>query len=102
MVFPRNQMNPDYAQAVLDAGIICYRGSECGWMHRGITRQERTLGLRVARLADTYIDISGKRVTHWERILEPSGLRDVRASRFLWPYGACLKGRDEIGLQRTI
>ena len=102
IIFPRNQVNPQYAQAVLEAGIICYRGSEPGWMHRGITRQERTLGLRVARFADTYIDLSGKRIVHWDKILEPSGLCNVRASRFLWPYKPGLKGLEEARLSRTI
>ena len=102
IVFPRNQVNPDYAQAVLDAGIICYRGSELGWMHRGITREERTLRLRSARIADTYIDISGKRIVHWDRILEPGGLCNVRASRFLWPYRPRLKRLEETRLKRTI
>lgn len=102
LVFPRNQVNPQYAQAVLDAGIICYRGCEPGWMHRGITRQERTLGLRVARFADTYIDLSGRRIVRWDKIAEPSGLCNVRASRFLWPYRPGLKGLEETRLRRTI
>ena len=102
IVFPRNQVNPDYAQAVLDAGIICYRGAERGWMHRGITKAERTLRLRLARIADTYIDISGIRIVHWDEILEPSGLCNVRASRFLWPYRPGLKRLEEQRLKRTI
>ena len=102
IAFPRNQINPDYVPAVLDAGIICYRGSEYGWMHRGITRQERTVGLRLARIADTYIDISGKRIIHWDQILEPSGLCNIRASRFLWPYRPGLKHLEEKRLHRTI
>jgi peptidoglycan/xylan/chitin deacetylase (PgdA/CDA1 family) len=102
IVFPRNQVNPEYDRAVLDAGIVCYRGSEHGWMHRGITREERTLGLRLARIADTYIDISGNRIVHWNDILEPSGLCNVRASRFLWPYRPGLKGLEEKRLKRTI
>jgi peptidoglycan/xylan/chitin deacetylase (PgdA/CDA1 family) len=100
LVFPRNQVNPDYAQTVLDAGIICYRGPEYGWMHRGITRQERRLPLRVARVADTYIDITGKRIIHWDRILEPSGLCNVCASRFLWPYRPGLKRLEDKRLKR--
>src|SRR5260370_41273143 len=102
IVFPRNQVNPDYTQAVLDAGIICYRGSEHGWMHRGITPQERTFRLRLARIADTYIDISGKRTVHWDKVLEPSGLCNIRASRFLWPYRPALKRLEEKRLKRTI
>ena len=102
IVFPRNQANPGYARAVLDAGIICYRGAERGWMHRGITKSERTLPLRLARIADTYIDISGIRIVHWDEILEPSGLCNVRASRFLWPYRPGLKRLEEKRLGRTI
>ena len=102
LIFPRNQANPDYFSALRDAGITCYRGPEHGWMHRGITRQERTLGLRVARVADTYIDISGKRIVRWNEILEPSGLCNVRASRFLWPYKPGLKGLEEKRLKRMI
>lgn len=102
IVFPRNQVNPQYARAVLDAGIICYRGPELGWMHRGITRRERTFGLRVARIADTYVDISGNRIVHWDEILEPSGLCNVRASRFLWPYRPGLKALEEKRLKRII
>jgi peptidoglycan/xylan/chitin deacetylase (PgdA/CDA1 family) len=102
LVFPRNQMNPEYSQAVIDVGIICYRGSEPGWMHRGITRQERTMGLRIARVADSYLDITGNRTTRWEEILEPSGLCNVRASRFLWPYRPGLKELENKRLKRMI
>jgi peptidoglycan/xylan/chitin deacetylase (PgdA/CDA1 family) len=102
IVFPRNQIKQEYLGAVLDAGLICYRGSERGWMHRGITRRERTLGLRVARIADTYIDISGNRIVRWEEIFEPSGLCNVRASRFLWPCRPGLKALEEKRLKRMI
>lgn len=102
IIFPRNQVNPDYAQAVLDAGINCYRGSEPGWMHRGITQRERTFRLRLARIADAYIDITGKRTVPWDSILEPSGLCNVRASRFLWPYRPAMKGLEGKRLKRTV
>jgi peptidoglycan/xylan/chitin deacetylase (PgdA/CDA1 family) len=102
IVFPRNQVNPEYAEAVLDLGITCYRGPEHGWMHRGINRQEQTFGLRVARIADTYMDISGKRTARWEEILEPSGLCNVRASRFLSPFRPGLKELEEKRLKRMI
>jgi peptidoglycan/xylan/chitin deacetylase (PgdA/CDA1 family) len=102
IIFPRNQINPDYLASVLDARIICYRGPEPGWMHRGITREERTLGLRVARAADTYIDISGNRIVRWDNILERNGLCNVRASRFLWPYKPGLRGLEQKRLKRMI
>jgi len=102
IVFPRNQINPKYFQILLDAGIGCYRGSEHGWMHRGITREERTVALRVARIGDTYVDISGNRIVRWDEILEANGLCNVRASRFLWPYRPALQGFEERRLSRTI
>jgi len=102
IVFPRNQVNPEYTQAVLDAGIICYRGPEPGWMHRGINSEEKTFALRVARIADTYMNISGKRTASWDQILEPSGLCNVRASRFLQPYRPAFKELEKKRLTRMI
>jgi len=102
IVFPRNQVNPDYARALLDSGITCYRGPELGWMHRAVSHREATLALRVARAADAYMNISGDRVVHWDEILERSGLCNVRASRFLWPYRPGLDRLDERRLKRTI
>ena len=102
IVFPRNQVNPGYLQSVLDAGLVCYRGPEHGWMHRAVTREERTIALRMARIGDTYVDISGDRIVRWDEILEPSGLCNVRASRFLWPHRPALQGFEEKRLGRTI
>ena len=102
IVFPRNQVNPRYLQSVLDAGLVCYRGPEHGWMHRVIAQEERTIALRMARIGDTYVDISGGRIVRWGEILEPSGLCNVRASRFLWPYRPALQGFEERRLGRTI
>jgi len=102
IVFPRNQVNPDYARALLDAGITCYRGPELGWMHRAVSRREATLALRVARAADAYMNISGDRIVRWDEILERSGLCNVRASRFLRPYRPGLERLDERRLKRTI
>jgi hypothetical protein len=56
----------------------------------------------VARLADAYMNISGDRIVHWDEILERSGLCNVRASRFLWPYRPALERLDEQRLKRTI
>ena len=71
-------------------------------MHRGITREERTVALRVARIGDTYVGISGNRIVRWDEILESNGLCNVRASRFLWPYRPALQGLEERRLSRTI
>ncbi len=100
IVFPRNQINPEYHRAVLDAGITCYRGTEPGWMHHGVAHEERTFALRLARAGDSYVDISGSRIASWGEVIEPSGLCNIRASRFLWPYKPSLKGLQEKRLER--
>ena len=71
-------------------------------MHRAVSHREATLALRLARVADTYVDISGDRIVHWNEILEPGGLCNVRASRFLWPYRPGLNRFEEQRLKRTI
>ncbi|HZS38709.1 MAG TPA: hypothetical protein VFF06_17880 [Polyangia bacterium] len=101
LVLPRNQLNPDYAGAILDAGFTCYRGNARGWMYRpGAFSTERP-HKRLARLADAFVPLSGANVIAWERVREPSGLCNVAASRFLRP---ALRPRllDERRLARVI
>jgi peptidoglycan/xylan/chitin deacetylase (PgdA/CDA1 family) len=100
IVFPRNQVNPAYAGALLEAGIVCYRGPERGWMHRSISVAHRTLALRIASLADSYIDLSGRKTVDWSEILEPGGLCNVRAGRFLRPFRTSLKMLEAVGIKR--
>lgn len=87
IVFPRNQVNDEYAQVLLDQGITCYRGSQRGWLHRpGTTAERRKIPTRALRLADSYVPVSGAGLTRWESVPEESGLCNVPASRFLRPY----------------
>ena len=100
IVFPRNQVKAEYKHALLDSGITCYRGSEFGWMHRSVGQKENTLALRLARLGDSYLDLSGSRIVRWGEVLEPEGLCNVRASRFLRPYRPNLRRLEEKRLRR--
>jgi peptidoglycan/xylan/chitin deacetylase (PgdA/CDA1 family) len=59
VVFPRNQFNPDYAAAVLDSGLTCYRGAPLP---------------------------PGRAGAGWRALVEPSGLVNVPASMFLRPH----------------
>lgn len=85
MVFPRNQINPDYFQALLEFGIRSYRGCQHGWMHRAVPRKPVTRHARLARLLDSYMGFSGYGTINWSDIPEASGLCNVRASQFLRP-----------------
>ena len=101
IVFPRNQVTPAYTSVLLKRGIECYRGSAQGWPYRERSRaDDRSPLLRTARLLDTYVDCSGANTVAWEDVLEPSGLSNVRASRFLRPYSRVLGSLEKLRLRR--
>jgi peptidoglycan/xylan/chitin deacetylase (PgdA/CDA1 family) len=100
IVFPRNQVNLGYTRILLEKGITSYRGCERGWMHRPIAQRQRTASLRAARLVDSYVRLSRPQVVPWSHLPEPSGLCNVRASRFLAPVRRALKPFEQLRLLR--
>jgi glycosyltransferase involved in cell wall biosynthesis/peptidoglycan/xylan/chitin deacetylase (PgdA/CDA1 family) len=100
IVFPRNQVNPAYAGALLEAGITCYRGPERGWMYHSTPRSRNGVAHRAARLVDSYFGISGPQILNWRDIQQESGLCNVRGSRFLRPYQTKLKALERLRLRR--
>jgi peptidoglycan/xylan/chitin deacetylase (PgdA/CDA1 family) len=86
IVFPRNQHNPAYDPILAEEGIRAYRGLPRAWMwRRAEARDVTSPGRRGARLFDSYANLSGHGTYRWSDVLQPSGLSDVRASRFLRP-----------------
>jgi peptidoglycan/xylan/chitin deacetylase (PgdA/CDA1 family) len=100
IVFPRNQVNPAYASALLDAGISCYRGSENGWMYRPVAQSQNVAAMRAARLADSYFGLPGRQIVNWSEIPQADGLCNVRGSRFLRPYRSKLGPFEKLRLRR--
>jgi peptidoglycan/xylan/chitin deacetylase (PgdA/CDA1 family) len=101
LVFPRNQVNPDFMDVLRDKGIECYRGSASGWLDRPRTRYgERRLRIRAARLADDYLALSGTNGVPWEDIVDSTGLCNVRASHFLRPYSPVLRRLETLRFRR--
>jgi peptidoglycan/xylan/chitin deacetylase (PgdA/CDA1 family) len=100
IVFPRNQVNPDYTSALLEAGITCYRGSENGWMYRPIPQRQKVAAMRAARLADSYFGVPGRQIVHWAEIPQADGLCNVRGSRFLRPYRPKLGAFEKLRMRR--
>lgn len=87
IVFPRNLHNPAYNDVLQSHGITTYRGNPKSWLWDFSSISDSvTMGRRVARLADTYAAIDGDHTQAWHEVLQPNGLADVRASRFLSPY----------------
>ncbi len=100
IVFPRNQFNPAYCSALLDAGITSYRGPERGWMYRAVPQAQNVAAKRAARLADSYFGAAGGQGVKWSEIPQADGLCNVRGSRFLRPLNRNLGAFEKRRLHR--
>ncbi len=86
LVMPRNQWNPDYAQAVFDSGFTCYRGPQPSWGHSARSRDEQGPMRRAMRLTDAYLGFTPPPTTAWDDVLQADQLCNVPASAFLRPF----------------
>ncbi|MBA4184554.1 MAG: polysaccharide deacetylase family protein [Acidobacteria bacterium] len=84
IVFPRNQHNPEYDEVLSKYGIICYRGNQNSWMYQFDGETQVNPFYRTARLADTYLNLSGLNTFQWKDMLQ-GHLVNVPASMFLRP-----------------
>jgi peptidoglycan/xylan/chitin deacetylase (PgdA/CDA1 family) len=99
LVFPRNQINPDYFGICRQLGFTSFRGHESHWLYRAGSGQDLGLARRVCRLADAYIDLSGRNG------FEPcaiEGLINIPSSRFLRPFDPRLRPLERLRLHRIV
>lgn len=99
IVFPRNQFNTKYKAVCQELGIICYRGNESSWMYTPVNGNDETIGRRLFRLMDTYINISGHNC-YSDTELGSQMPMDIPSSRFLRPYNKKLKNLEGLRLKR--
>ncbi len=101
IVFPCNQVNPDYADLLLAAGIATMRGNERSWLYRP-DRRDRSGGAlrRAGRLLDSYVGLSGSNAARWEDLADPAGLCNVPSSQFLRPWRPELRHLERQRLRR--
>jgi hypothetical protein len=100
-VFPRNQVNSDYADVLERNGIIAYRGNEASWMYRPLPQVARqTAGKRCGRLIDSYVNLSGANLAAWGEMKRSVGLCDIPSSRYLRPYCPSLRWNEAARLRR--
>jgi len=95
IVFPRNQLGPEYLSVLRRRNVRAYRSNGTHWAYRAEAKE--TPARRAFRLADAYVPIGGARVNHVERRGE---LVDVPASAFLRPYSPRLRRLDELRYRR--
>jgi peptidoglycan/xylan/chitin deacetylase (PgdA/CDA1 family) len=101
LVFPRNQFNPAYARALVDAGFTCCRTNAAGWIYReSAGNRYRRADARAGRLIDTYVELSGAHVTPWSEIPFAGSLCCLPASQFLRPYTPRLRRFEPLRLRR--
>jgi peptidoglycan/xylan/chitin deacetylase (PgdA/CDA1 family) len=100
IVFPRNQVNENYLPVLKDNGINVYRGNPTSWIYKPRTFAAEIPFIRLCRLLDTYLPISGYN-THV--IQKNSGLPiNIPASRFLKPYNKNLAWLEKLKLKRIM
>jgi len=99
IVFPRNQINEQYLDALNDLGLTSYRGNEKVWFKNKMKKFRQLK--RAFSLLDAYINLSG----HHSYLLQPknNGIPyNFPASRFLRPYSHRLKMFENLKVQRIL
>jgi peptidoglycan/xylan/chitin deacetylase (PgdA/CDA1 family) len=101
IVFPRNQYSHIHLDICQRNGIRTYRGSESSWIYRPGAGTDQHLVRRAARLADSYINLSG----HHSGAVSPGSsamVCNVPSSRFLRPWSSTLRYAERVRVQRIL
>lgn len=85
IVFPRNQISPEFLALLPAAGILVYRGNAQHWLYRNGDAVPGGTAGRVMRLADAFVPLSG---SCCRREQVDGALVNVPASAFLYAWSA--------------
>lgn len=99
IIFPRNQMNPEYAEILRKNDIKYYRGNEKSWCNRASNKKNTTLLMRLFRFLDSYINLTGNQCYDFEEISD-GDLKNIRSSRFFRPYNPKFALFEKLKLHR--
>jgi hypothetical protein len=96
IVFPRNQVNPDYLDVCAAHGLAVFRGARAE-SERGLPAAEERRGRRARRLAGAYLPLA-----RGPAAAEPGahGLCDVPADRFFRPRSRTLRLLEPLKVRR--
>ncbi len=98
IVFPRNQVNKEYLSILKANSINAYRGNPVSWIYRPRKYAAESPIIRLCRLLDTYLPISGYN-TH---TLKKEFPVNIPASRFLKPYHKNFAWLEKLKLKRIM
>lgn len=100
LVFPRNRFGSEHLAACKSAGITAYRGNPRLRIYRAKSQSEaQAPWRRAARLADSYINISGHNCHRLEEVADDIPF-NVPASRYVRPYSRSRKALESLRLRR--
>lgn len=99
LVFPRNQWNESYLEALKELNIKSYRGNENHWIYSAQNGDDETLLKRAFRLLDSYINITGHHTYNLDTCVKTNPA-NIPASRFLRPYSKKLEILDKLKIRR--
>lgn len=99
LVFPRNQINPEYLSVCEEIGIKTYRGNEKFWMYKASPHHKETFWKRGTRFLDSYLDLTGHNC-HLLKEIQSTFPRNIPSSRFLRPYTKKIKILEPLKVRR--
>jgi peptidoglycan/xylan/chitin deacetylase (PgdA/CDA1 family) len=97
LVFPRNQVRPEFLDAARSAGTTSWRGNPAHPLYRGGHRTPGGIAGRAVRFADAWLPLTGQHVAH---PVQANGMVNVPASMFLRPYSPTLAALEPLKLAR--
>lgn len=99
LVFPKNEVQSEYAAQLTKYGIRTFRGTQESRLHG--TSDKESLLIRGLRLLDSYINISGMNCYTMDQLSKKDGVINIPASRFLRPYSEKLHCLERLKLRRV-
>lgn len=99
IVFPRNQVRPEYLPICREMGLSAYRGTERHWLYRPAGNEGEGLVKRGLRLADSHLNLSGQ---HPAPLSVEGGMANLPSSRFLRPYSRRLAPIEGLKRRRIL
>lgn len=100
IIFPRNQVNPEYVKIMLETGVTVYRDNEPSWFYSAGATDEHSLPKRAGRMIDSYVPLTSHNLGEWEKIKQSNGLYNIPSSRFLRPYNSRFAALESVRLHR--
>lgn len=97
IVFPRNQIRPEFLAVLPAAGIRVYRGNSPHWLYRNGDAVPGGMAGRIMRFADAFVPLSG---SSCRRAKTDGTLVNVPASAFLYAWSALAEPLIALRLHR--